>query len=129
MPRERSSRFRISTSTAVRAIVFPRFPSAASGRDRIDRMRARDAEALGVAHAERLDPHQHVLLFDAFGDHLDADCLPDPHDRLELAVAWLALEDLADDRAVDLDEIDAQRLQWREGHRAAAEAVDHHAAA
>src|SRR5258706_9706324 len=129
MPRERCSGYGISPSTAVRATVFPPVPFAASGRDRIDRMRARDAEALGVAHAERLDPHQHVLLLDAFRDHLDADRLPDPQDRLELVVARLALEDLADDRAVDLDEIDAQRLQRREGHRAAAEAVDHHAAA
>src|SRR5258707_1598186 len=110
MPRERRWRLRMPTSTAVRAIVSPGSLFAASGRDRIDRMRARDAEALGVAHAERLDPHQHVLLLDAFRDHLDADRLPDPQDRLELVVASLALEELADDRAVDLDEIDAQRL-------------------
>src|SRR5579885_2966030 len=97
-------------------------------RELVDRLRLHDAEALRVAHAERLQPGEDVLLLDAFGDDAEVDRLADLEDGIHLGAGNLARGDLAHDGAVDLHEVGADRLERRERHRLVAETVDEHAA-
>src|SRR5438477_6791371 len=92
-------------------------------------MRLVDAEALRVGDADRLQPREHVLVLDAFGDQRKAERLADAQDRLQLVARRIARQDLAADAAVDLDELHPELLHRRERHRAMAEAVDQQGAA
>src|SRR5690242_17165758 len=106
MSRERSSRLSVSTRTALRAMLSPRGCCGRRGflpGRRLDRLRPRDAEALRESHPEAFQLLQDVLLLDALGHHAEARRLADPHHCGQLVLRLRAREQLADDRAVDLD--------------------------
>src|SRR5690606_38467891 len=65
------------------------------GGEPLDRLRLRDAEALGVVDALDLQAREHVLLFHALGDHLQVDLAAQRLDRAQLSERQLALQDLA----------------------------------
>src|SRR5581483_9323008 len=96
--------------------------------ERVDCLRCVDAEALGVGDAEGLEPLEDFGLLDALGDDAETDRRAHALHRGELRARDLAREQLARDRAVDLHEGGTQRLERREAHRTASEAVDDHAA-
>src|SRR5207248_3247935 len=70
------------------------------GDQRGDRVGLVDAEALRVTHAHGFQPEEHVLLFDALGDHAEAQSLADAQDRVQLAARALARDHLARDAPV-----------------------------
>ena len=118
------SRREFREETAVNRRLFPVRASASIG------MRLVDPETLRVAAAEPLQPHEHVLILDTFGNAWRTSALRRRAGwRSSSLRATSLVRSLARDAAVDLDELHAELLDRHEGYRAPAEAVDQHPAA
>src|SRR5690606_20380635 len=100
----------------------------ASGKDR-QRQGFGDGVALGVVDAEIFEAFQDCYVFDVFGDGLDAHHVRDVPDGADDGPVDTVVNDVADEAAVDLQEINVQVSEVGEGVQAGAELAERHPAA
>ena len=85
---------------------------------------AREQEALAAVAVLVLQEAQLVLALDALGERLDRHRLAELHERADQRLAFGALRQARDERAVDLQRVDRKLLQMGERGVAGAEVVD-----
>src|SRR5882762_2757211 len=92
-------------------------------------MRTGDAVALRVVDAENGQLTQGLVVLHPFGDRRNSQHPPDLGDRIDHGAVEGAVDKIAHERAVDLEEVDGQRLEVGEGAQPRAEVVEGEAAA
>src|SRR4051812_14372254 len=85
---------------------------------------AGDMYSLRVVHADCCERLQRIFVLDTFRDSLNAHDASDPLDRFDNGAVHGVRDDVANEGAVDLQEVDGQRLEIRERGHAAAEVIE-----
>src|SRR5437016_94094 len=94
-----------------------------------DPTRMGDAVPLSVVDAEKRQLAQGLVVLHPFGDRRNTQHPPDLGDRIDHGAVERIADEIAHERAVDLEKVDGQRLEIGEGAQPGAEVVQSEAAA